>query len=168
LWNRQNGNLPTSFRLYSSQTLANKAFKTGFTTDSISLFCMSCHDGSPMGGSMIANQPKSSGTTAVDGIQTGKTNFGTDLTKTHPVNFNLENAGQTRMNNTTDLVYTAGNVYMGRGVAGNIGSYPLFKSARGQYSLECSSCHSVHDDFFNPFLRSTMGGSALCLGCHNK
>jgi predicted CXXCH cytochrome family protein len=168
LWNRQNGNAANTFTLYSSQTMANVAVKRGFTTDSISLFCMSCHDGSPMGGTMVVNQPKSSGTTTSNSVQTASTNLGRDLSKTHPVNFNMTSEGQPRNNgNSTDLVWTSGNTYMGRAATG-IGSYPLFKSARGTYTVECSSCHSVHDDYFNPFLRSTMLGSALCLGCHNK
>jgi predicted CXXCH cytochrome family protein len=167
LWNRNVGVAANVFRLYSSQTMAAVSFKTGFTSDSISLFCMSCHDGSPMGGTMVQNQPKNE-TTTNNTIVNTNTKFETTaanmLSKTHPVNFNIAE-GQLRNDGLRDLVWNGTNVYMGNNAAG---TFPLFKSARGNFSLECSSCHAVHDDFYAPFLRSTMTGSALCLGCHRK
>jgi predicted CXXCH cytochrome family protein len=38
----------------------------------------------------------------------------------------------------------------------------------GVYGIECGSCHEPHLTTNTYFLRSTMGGSALCLACHNK
>lgn len=179
LWNRNTNIAAGSFVLYSSQTMSNSVRKTGFTTDSISLFCMSCHDGATMGGSMVINKPKNGSVydaTASDVIASTKANFGGNLSTTHPVNFNLENrntggsatfssTGQMRNDGKSDLVWASGNTYMGTNSAG---TFPLFKSTRGDYSVECSSCHAVHDDYFAPFLRSTMNASALCLGCHRK
>ena len=175
LWNRNDGKAFTSFNLYSSQTMASPVRATGFTSDSMSLFCMSCHDGSPLGGTMVQNEPKQGSTTS-QAITATAANFGTNLTKTHPVNFALKTNGQTAKDNkagqlrsdgTSDLVWDGGNA-MGVNL-----NFPLFKStgtrgATGNASVECSSCHAVHDDYFNPFLRSTMAGSALCLGCHRK
>ena len=34
-----------TFKLYSGVNMQNVSFSTGFTSDSTSLFCMSCHDG---------------------------------------------------------------------------------------------------------------------------
>ena len=43
LWNRTNPT--TAFTLYSGLNMQNVSFKSSFTADSTSLFCMSCHDG---------------------------------------------------------------------------------------------------------------------------
>jgi len=137
------------FALYSSETLGNISNRSSFTTDSVSLICMGCHDGSAMTNPMeITNTMWSDG----------------NLTKTHPVNFNVASNKQTRHDGSFDLVYTEGNKYMGI----RVNAFPLFASSRGATSLECSSCHMVHDNYYEPFLRSTMAGSALCFGCHNK
>lgn len=181
LWNRNvAAKSRTSFTLYSSQTMQSRSIKTGFTSDSMSLFCMSCHDGSAVGGTMVMNQPRDSGATITAAITRTNMKFDTDannmLSNTHPINFTLRDngytgaatdfsdAGQMRNDGKSDLVWANGNVYMGT----NANNYPLFKSERGSYSVECSSCHSVHDDYYAPFLRSTMQGSVLCLGCHRK
>jgi predicted CXXCH cytochrome family protein len=34
--------------------------------------------------------------------------------------------------------------------------------------VECASCHNVHDPQFTPFLRKANTGSALCYTCHDK
>ena len=196
LWNRTN---PTStFILYEGQNMANQSFSDGFTSDSTSLFCMSCHDGvttinavhnagvlegtgtgnvhTPKGGAFYANKLPA----GVGG------NLTTDLSKTHPINFPILNDDQ------LDLNYTAGDTFMGPTNAQAIAmgapntgvTYPLFKAtpsiaqaandangkfrATGSTYLECGSCHAVHDMAYSPFLRDTMNKSALCLGCHNK
>jgi predicted CXXCH cytochrome family protein len=176
LWNRNaSAKADSSFTLYSSQTMASAVRKTGFTSDSMSLFCMSCHDGSPLGGSMIQNGPKDAPAWS-GAITANSANFKQDLSKTHPVNFTLRvnntgktatssSAGQLRADGESDLVWNGSAAYMGLNPGG---TFPLFKSTRGDFSVECSSCHAVHDDYYAPFLRSTMGGSALCLGCHRK
>ncbi len=46
--------------------------------------------------------------------------------------------------------------------------FPLFSNTRGSYAFECATCHSVHDDQHTMFLRTTIDGSKLCLGCHIK
>ncbi|HEY5974073.1 MAG TPA: cytochrome c3 family protein [Geobacteraceae bacterium] len=168
LWNRNAGVIGAgSYTLYSGVGMSNVSYKSGFTADSISLFCMSCHDGSALGGTMIKNVPISEpaglGNSAAIGT-TSKANLtagGTDLRTTHPVNFPVT------QNTQLDLQPIAAP-FMGK--AGGV-QYPLFKSSRSggvANSLECSSCHSVHDNANAPFLRDTQTGSTLCLGCHNK
>lgn len=175
LWNRNN---PTGFTLYSGLNMANVSFKTGFTADSTSLFCMSCHDGA-MNINAVYNQGaniRNSGATLVTGTigATSKANLGKNLATTHPVNFPVLN------NSQADLNYVASNTYMGpiaaqavtAGAPNITTTFPLFKATRSgvatSQSLECGSCHSVHDFTISPFLRATMDKSALCLGCHNK
>lgn len=181
LWNRTNPS-GAGFTLYSGVGMANVSFKTGLTSDSTSLFCMSCHDGvTAISAVYNAGVIDGTGTTAAHPFTAGKFTIGggaggaiaagvsgnltTDLSKTHPINFVV---------GTTDPQL---DLYPGT-VAGKMGSanqFPLFKStdanaarATADRSLECGSCHAVHDSQYKPFLRATMNKSALCLGCHNK
>lgn len=182
IWNRTAKD-PASFTLYSSVTMLNKKHASGFTSDSISLFCMSCHDGSQLGGNMIHNSAaynKFYGLVADLNLATIVTSarFGTDLTKTHPINFqaslalnNDANNPQKRNDGKPDLNFTdadhMGPVNPDTGLS-STKTFPLFASQGQSGYLECSSCHSVHDDYYRPFLRDTMDNSQLCLGCHNK
>jgi predicted CXXCH cytochrome family protein len=170
LWNRSNP-AGTNFQLYSSGNMKNQ-YSTGgtahasqgFTADSISLYCMSCHDGNAVGG-RVANKPSDNGhqvptmSPAGDKITTSA-NLGTDLRNDHPVNFNITVAG--------GAIGALVNGNKGLKTAKITNALPLFQSARGGSSLECASCHSVHDPANVPFLRTTNSGSLLCLGCHVK
>lgn len=170
LWNRFFSADGSAFKLYSAVGSANITFGSGLTSDSISLLCMSCHDGlTTIDGGMINT------ITATSTPVTGPANFGTDLSKHHPINFQVS-----PIDIQNDLWVSGGSFtggYMGRdgGVNAYAGPYdkkfPLFslKDGRtGPRSLECPSCHSVHDSQYQPFLRDTMTGSKLCLACHNK
>jgi predicted CXXCH cytochrome family protein len=174
LWNRANP-AGAKFKLYSGVGMVNTSYKSGLTADSTSLFCMSCHDGFTGVGVVAHNvvatrtgEVLTSGTiassadlTRIAGVSTGS-NLGAnsvDLSRTHPINFPVS---------TND---TQADLWPGTGSAMGKASYsmPLFKSARdATRTLECGSCHAVHDSANQPFLRYTMAGSLLCLGCHNK
>ena len=178
LWNRSNP-VGSGFTLYSGVGMQSRQFATGFTSDSTSLFCMSCHDGvTSMNavhnkGALInagtAGAPARPLTTSAGGVLSGSAAF-TDLTKTHPINFPVPT-----VNNAQNDLWVGGNIpSMGGGAATTTATFPLFKVAAGSAarntnrSLECGSCHAVHDSLNSPFLRYTMDGSKLCLGCHNK
>lgn len=193
LWNRNNPQGST-FTLYSGLNMANVSFKSGFTSDSTSLFCMSCHDGAT-NISAVHNAGAIAGSgSVVDatdnvGIHTAAAGTfasgtiattnpagigGKNLSKTHPINFPVLS------NSQNDLNFTPGQTLMGPAVfkANLTKTFPLFKatadagmsSSRSTInsSLECGSCHAVHNAEFSPFLRDTMDDSQLCLGCHNK
>lgn len=173
LWNRVNpaGSL---FRLYSGVNMANQSFASGFTSDSTSLFCMSCHDGvTTIGAVYNAGVIDGTGGTSPHPAKVGAfgtiplpgtagTNLSRNLSKTHPINFPVST-----LDPQTDLWPNTGTV-MGKASF----TMPLFKVTGANRattrSLECGSCHAVHDSQFSPFLRYTMNKSALCLGCHNK
>lgn len=180
LWNRNNPAANT-FTLYSGVGMNSRQFASGFTTDSTSLFCMSCHDGTTDMASIhnAGANIKANGTATGDRtgralysgtISTGGGRLGTNLASTHPVNFPV-----TTLDPTLNLGTNANGSRMGTGDA-----FPLFKSTAGgatgntdaartsTRSLECGSCHAVHDSAYSPFLRATLAGSAICLGCHNK
>jgi predicted CXXCH cytochrome family protein len=173
LWNRINGDA-TGYVLYSSSSMKNIPYKSGLTPDSMSLLCISCHDGTAIGAN-VANKPKDIGTNPLivqsagssnitnDRINNTKTNFGTNLSKHHPINFNVTlNGFQYALGDVDDATHEIST--------GNGGGYklPLFKSARGPNSLECSSCHDAHNQG-ESFLRAPgMMASNLCLTCHIK
>jgi predicted CXXCH cytochrome family protein len=182
LWNRTNPG-GGGFLLYSGVGMTNVSFKTGFTSDSTSLFCMSCHDGvtsiaavfnaGVIDGSGTSPQHPAntnaftSGGGAGGAIGAGVSgNLTTNLSKTHPINFPVSAS----LNTGNDL-HLGANAQMGK--TGYL--MPLFKSTAADAarttanrSLECGSCHAVHDSLNKPFLRYTMNKSALCLGCHDK
>lgn len=163
LWNRSSST--ATFTLYStSNTMENVSNKTGFDPDSVSLFCMSCHDGSTTIGGSIHNAPADQANVAlldagnVTGDKLGGSGaLGADLKNDHPVNFDVTTGTKLKGLDTTAHTLGSGGV-----------KFPLFKNGRGENTLECSSCHSVHDNTNQPFLRETVAGSAICLGCHNK
>jgi predicted CXXCH cytochrome family protein len=179
IWNRNNGTAfaITAYQLYSGLKMANTSIKTGFTTDSISLFCMSCHDGSSLGG-QVRNVPTTeTGLLSKAYIPVGqKTNLAGgsgDMRSTHPINFVVGiDASTTQKDLRVVVTGGIGNVSTDGTLSNS--AFPLFKSSRvnqkdfATNTLECSSCHSVHDNTNSPFLRDTMKGSTLCLGCHNK
>ncbi len=202
LWNRINP-AGSAFTLYSGLNMSNVSFKSGFTADSTSLFCMSCHDGQTSisaihnagrvdGGTVQGNATHINTGAFSNGPIANSTNIAgnltRDLSKTHPINFPVV-SNATGDLNTPSLTSgtmgpmnatTAGTAMM-LGISGTeptaiTATFPLFKTtdplnplrATVNRSLECGSCHAVHDYKFVPFLRTTLGGSALCLGCHNK
>lgn len=180
LWNRNNPTAST-FTLYSGVNMNSRQFASGFTTDSTSLFCMSCHDGSTSmasvhnKGANINANGTATGDPTGRAMMTGNTitagGLSTNLGGTHPVNFPVASVDPTL------------NLGTGGSRMGVIGAtndfFPLFKATAGgsvnndaartsTRSLECGSCHAVHDSLYSPFLRATLSGSAICLGCHNK
>lgn len=174
LWNRSNP-LGGGFTLYSGVNMQSRQFATGFTADSTSLFCMSCHDGTTAMsavhnvGSLVRGGTSGAPSLALSNssIGAGNAGFGTDLTKTHPINFPVPT-----VNNAQNDLWVGAGTAMGGGATTTASTFPLFKAVGrdggAARSLECGSCHAVHDSLNSPFLRFTMDGSKLCLGCHNK
>ena len=158
LWNHKT--TVSSFALYSSTTLnAIPGQPTG-----VSKLCLSCHDG----------------TVAVDsfGERTGTRytnsgNFGTDLSKHHPISFIYDSALATADGELHDPTSTPS------GLGGTI-SQDLLREGQ----IECTSCHDVHVPrnqsgcsgchSVHPMstktlsLRKSNDRSALCLTCHAK
>jgi predicted CXXCH cytochrome family protein len=81
--------------------------------------------------------------------------FGTDLSNDHPIGITYDNTA------TGDTAFVDPAV-----VATNLG-VPLATALPGT-KVECSSCHSVHDTTYMPFLRISNDNSAICLACHVK
>lgn len=161
LWNHT-GTATGSFGVYASATL--NATPTAIAggamgTQSVSLLCMSCHDGTVSVLSMY--NPPNSGTPTVAAlagrinaagliVNTSGAYVGTSLADDHPVNFTYDAA----------LVTADGGLH-------DPTIAPVLPLLNGG-TVQCSSCHSVHDPTFVPFLRMDNTGSALCITCHIK
>lgn len=155
LWNRSQAG--STYKLYtSSATLTSATKNSSLSATSISLLCLSCHDGTlaQLGSRVTAVPSDVSALTMTDGtvaFSAGGANLGSDLTNDHPIGFNYATAqGQDSALRLASDAITRGAMFFN----GN--------------QMECASCHLVHDNTFAPFLRTTNVGSNLCLGCHIK
>jgi len=125
---------------------------TNNAIDSISLACLSCHDGTVALDSYIG-----AGTAAAGSLPAGSSNLGTDLSNDHPVSFTY-----------LDTADAQGGLYTLAQAKTNIAGALVFYGA-GADQVECATCHDVHNAVgITGLLRSTNAASALCLACHNK
>jgi predicted CXXCH cytochrome family protein len=144
LWNKVQ--TTSTFAIYSSPTINNP---TGQPEGS-SLACLTCHDGTLAMDAMI-NPP--SGFVPTNDQMQGPNNLGTDLSNDHPISIGYSLAADSDFNDPATVTTTL----------------PLFSGTQdANYQVECGSCHDVHDDSINPFLRISNDNSALCLTCHVK
>lgn len=161
LWNRNNPT--TQFQGYTGSPSINisNAGKGVMSNDSISRFCLSCHDGATSlidiknkGGNLLTTNRY------VNRGGGSKTNIGGDaqgLLNDHPVNFRY------------DTVQTADTYFKART---NIAVLKFFKSTKdgaGTDYVECATCHDPHGvPGTRKFLRKINDSSSLCLSCHTK
>lgn len=142
LWNRDQPAGPYTPYTSSTRKITSPGQPTG-----ASLLCLSCHDGTIALG-------KISSRAANVAMAGGKSNFavgdqsfiGTDLSDDHPVSFLYSSVlGNTELRSPSGVVKL---------------------DASGQ--MQCTSCHSPHDNANGKFLVVNNTGSALCRNCHNK
>ena len=158
LWNK--GTPAGPYTMYSSATID---MTIGAAPGSVSLACLSCHDGVASVGVMLnlggvgvtdtMTPQAGAGATYVAGvIQSGTAyKLSTDLSNDHPVAITYDI--------TKDTAFNAA-------VAGKVGTLPLFGAAKNV--VECASCHNPHDNTNGRFLRVSNAASALCKTCHIK
>lgn len=157
LWNRDQA--ASTYMLYtSSATLTSATKASALSATSISLLCLSCHDGTldNLGDRVNAIPSDVAALTMTDGtvaFSAGGANLGANLTNDHPIGFSYATAqGEDAGIRAIATAKTNGMQFFGAGAD----------------QMECASCHLVHDNTFTPFLRTTNVGSNLCLGCHIK
>lgn len=168
LWNRTNINTMVTFKVYTSYNnsymkndlKAASSNNWSLGSDSVSLLCMSCHS-LPTAGDIFGNTGghTSDVTAGNDGNWIARTGNWSDLTKSHPVGISYTAAaGSTG----------GGAAFVAKATAAL--KTPLFitNGVSNGDSMECGSCHAVHDPTNYPFLRMNNTGSALCLNCHIK
>ena len=93
---------------------------------------------------------------------TGNALVGTDLEDDHPVSFTYNTALATEdgglFNPSVDTTSKGGTIEV-----------DLLFGTAGSKTVECSSCHDVHDEEDNTYLlQIDNAASALCLTCHDK
>ena len=131
-----------------------------------SKLCLSCHDGTVAVDSFGGD----TGSMFIDAFS-ADANLTTDLSNDHPISFTYDAALATAdpgLNDPTAKTVTIGSGSFSR--TGTISAVML----EGGTELQCQSCHSVHNDFVagtaisDALLKISIGGSDLCLACHNK
>ena len=155
LWNREPAGAP-SYSLYTSSRLTAAGYPTPSQPGEKSKLCMSCHDGTIALGS-VYNIPGSglAGTiTMASGVTTMPTDapgyIGTDLTDDHPVGYEYDPASDPEL--VTRVWPWPGPVLLDP------------NDATG--TVECYTCHEVHDNTNPPFLH--LSKTDLCNECHSK
>jgi predicted CXXCH cytochrome family protein len=152
------------YGVYGSSTMnAAPTAMTG-SDGSVGSLCMSCHDGTvavntlwkqPTDGA-VGSTRAGAGTTILNAANqvasTAGGYLGTDLSNDHPVNFVYDAAlvGADKGIQPVATVVAAG--------------LPLFTAS----TMQCATCHNVHDNTNVPFLRINNAASALCTTCHIK
>ncbi|MDA3788882.1 MAG: cytochrome c3 family protein [Desulfobacula sp.] len=153
LWNHEVTG--ATFTVYTSNTLDAAPGQPAGT----SKLCLSCHDGT------VALDSYGGGPgTSSSGMITGSELIGTTLANDHPISFVYNDALATSDGGLHPPTTTLSGMAGGGFIEGDF----LF-GATALATLECSSCHDVHDAAILPdLLRKTNTASALCLTCHAK
>ncbi|HSG08123.1 MAG TPA: cytochrome c3 family protein [Longimicrobiales bacterium] len=152
LWNHFNDTY-ASYSTYSSTTLNAGVGGVAGQPSGLSKLCLSCHDGrvglDAFGGSL--GTPTETMT-----LLYPTSSFGVDLGNDHPISISYS-AGDPELQATT---FAPG---------GNWGTAQVSDVLFGAGTVECASCHDVHNggDPYKMLVFSN-SGSELCLGCHNK
>jgi predicted CXXCH cytochrome family protein len=147
----------TDYSVYTSATLTAEGGTIG-QPGSVSLLCLSCHDGTVA----IDSFGGSAGTIFLTSTDTGY--VGEDLSDDHPIGLTYNAALSVSDPGLYDPTTTDAAIVE---KPGNIDVAMLFGTGNDQ--LECASCHDPHQAAtVEPFLRKSNATSQLCLTCHNK
>lgn len=168
LWSRTTVSGPfTIYTSYNTGAMRTALSQNTLGADSSSLLCLSCHSLGTASAIITGVANNKGGTAAVYSGTTFPSLTGNmnNLTNDHPVGIDYQ-AAQTVATAAGLVAPTSGTVV---GVAPAVGTVRLFKSAvSGTNTMECASCHSVHDNSNGKFLALTNSQSNLCRVCHVK
>jgi len=145
----------TGFTPYDSSVSSTMDATVGQPTG-VSLACLSCHDGT-----IALDQFGANPGSELISVNYAYANVTKNLANDHPVSF----AYNTALATTDGGLHDPSTQSSGVG-AGTIADDMLFAG-----SLECASCHDVHNNVptgVTHLLLKANTGSALCLTCHNK
>ena len=169
LWNHELTGNASSYTMYqngpgapTTGAKASQAIANGMVPGSVSLLCLSCHDGSVAVNSYgNTSQPTASqsGGGATIGAQylIGKDNY---LGNHHPIGFDYD-----AVQSVDTEIRSADTAELGS--AGTVRTHLL---GAGNTKMECSTCHSVHNkgNSGESLLWRSDVNSQLCLTCHDK
>lgn len=201
LWNKT---LPSAaYQVYSTTVsstmdapLATDGIAASPSVGSVSIGCLSCHDGSLAMNSVI-NAPGSGLTNAAFTAGTwtpalpggrmaaGVANLGLDLRNDHPIGMHYCGGGPTVAAPGTACVDPDFRAPLNAAIGGTTvfwvetgGNTTRHKTDMILYNrvfaggaapaVECGSCHDPHTNANTTFLRLSNAASALCLSCHVK
>ena len=119
---------------------------------SVSVLCMGCHDGTVAVNSLYKEPLVGNSGSPTSILNTNSAYLGTSLVDDHPVNFTYTDLGVVAADGGLNLV-----------AAIEAAGIQLFAT-----TVQCASCHDVHDSALDPFLRVSNTDSGLCTTCHNK
>ena len=188
LWNKPaTGSTYTS---YDSSTVDGTILAVG----SVSIACLTCHDGT-QGVDVVINGPGSGPGTmpssgAANNIGTDLSNLGVDLTNDHPIGIQYGGFDPGGGVIDPDFRTTTGGYLQSASINGatrwwvntettpntnrdktDMILYTRDNGGNAQPFVECASCHDPHlggtDNPVN-FMRISNAGSAVCLACHVK
>lgn len=168
----------TTTATFGTYTATQKGTALPTTISGISAVCMSCHDGGTALGALTNAGGGTAGTitmgatdTGVGGVlaTTAPAYLGTSLATSHPAG--IPYAGQTVGANVSKAVVADYQAVAAGGVVTNANGSVALSGTTGAFSVECSTCHSVHNT--GPTTASFLltvdnAGSKLCMTCHLK
>lgn len=144
LWNRLSSG--AVYTPYSSTTAKSRI---GQPTGNSKL-CLSCHDGTVALG-MVRSRPKKIKLRGgSEKLPEGSSNLETDLQDDHPISFVYDQKLARSNSELVDPDLLPKNIRLENG------------------DLQCTSCHSVHDNRYGKFLVMDNDASELCVQCHRK
>lgn len=196
LWNHKDSTLPV-MAPYAWVAPTNKGIN--IVSDPLigpSRLCMACHDGSTAVDSHGSAGSTGNGNTAMtasylDGLNTVAKRFITDLTVTHPIGFQYDEAASKRnvleqglaeiVTSNNGFISDTYNIDAATWNTQNRTNVPKTnkKIQDTLYAgfMTCATCHDVHNSVnarpdsghsYNYFLYAKEEGSAICLSCHIK
>jgi len=168
LWNRSTPS--RTYLMYSSSTMS-ATVPSG--PQGVSALCMSCHDGvTSIAVGTLLNEPNGGPVTLFDSgyyDKIGQLYSGTGW----PAVWKANIGNQTNPSGTIDMRNDHPISFIYPTNAAGIRNAPtdprlrLFGTAPNK-TVECSTCHLVHDNQYPPFLAMPNDGSNMCLACHDK
>ena len=134
------------YTTYESSTLEAEVGQP----NGVSRLCLACHDGTIALGMRQGDATPISFRGGMNRIPSGPANLGLDLSDDHPISFVYDSALAAR---NGQLAYPT-----------SLRGTPVTLDIRDQ--LQCTSCHTPHDDQYGKFLVMDNRFSALCTTCH--
>lgn len=165
LWNR--GNAAGPFTMYNSAISATMDMTVAAAPASISLACLSCHDGVTALDQLINGA--GSGNYVAAGASQGWS-FWTDNAESVALGGNVIPNGVTKLgtilsgDHPISVTYDVTKDPAFQPIAGVRTALQLYGAAEDQ--VECATCHNPHESVNPTFLRASIDG--LCTTCHIK
>ena len=145
LWNHED-----SGAIYTPYSSSTQKAAVGQPTGS-SRLCLSCHDGTVAVGMLRKQSKGRPSSRSLFPIVRGPALLGTDLSDDHPISFVYDSALAMANGQLKDPSSLTGPVRLDN-----------------NSEVQCTSCHTSHDNQYGKFLVENNFASALCIRCHSQ